>query len=247
MTRTSATRQRLRRAALLLSLLLFPVILNYLSPYVIIDGAAQGIVNGSFIVFGLLFLSALFFGRLWCAWGCPAAGLQEACFPVNDRPARTGRLDWIKWGIWGIWIIVIVLAAASAGGYHTVNFFHLTDTGVSVDAPDRYLIYYLVVGTFVIVAWAFGRRAACHYFCWMAPFMIVGRKLRNLAGWPALRLVAEPAKCTACQQCTKTCPMSLPVHQMVQQASMENAECILCGNCIDGCARKVIHYAFKAG
>ncbi|MBN1877620.1 MAG: hypothetical protein JXA33_25580 [Anaerolineae bacterium] len=35
------------------SLLLFPVIMNYLWPYVIIDGASQGIVNGSLIVFGL--------------------------------------------------------------------------------------------------------------------------------------------------------------------------------------------------
>ena len=67
MTKTLATRQRLRRAALLVSLLLFPVILNYLSPYVIIDGASQDITDGSFIMFGLLFLSALFFGRLWCA------------------------------------------------------------------------------------------------------------------------------------------------------------------------------------
>jgi ferredoxin-type protein NapH len=246
-TKTLATRPRLRHAVILIMLLLFPVVLNYLSPYVIIDGASQGIVNGSFIIFALLFLSALFIGRLWCAWGCPGAGLQEACFAVNDQPARGGRLDWIKWGIWGIWIAVIALAAASAGGYHSVNFFHLTDSGISVDAPGRYIIYYIVVGVFVACAWAFGRRAGCHYFCWMAPFMILGRKLRNLFKWPALRLAAEPAICTSCQQCTKTCPMSLPVHQMVKQLSMENSECILCGNCIDGCPRKVISYVFKGG
>jgi polyferredoxin len=165
---------------------------------------------------------------------------------VNNRPARGGRLDWIKWVIWVIWIAVIALAAASAGGYHAVNFFHLTDTGISVDAPERYIIYYIVVGTFVILPVAFGRRAACHYICWMAPFMILGRKLRNLAKWPALRLEAQPEKCTDCLQCTKACPMSLPVNQMVNQKRMENSECILCGNCVDGCPRKVIHYAFKA-
>ena len=33
-----ATRQRIRKGLILLSLLLFPVILNYFSPYVIIDG-----------------------------------------------------------------------------------------------------------------------------------------------------------------------------------------------------------------
>jgi hypothetical protein len=46
--------------------------INYFSPYVIVDGASQGIVNGSFISFALMFLSALFLGRLWCGWACPA-------------------------------------------------------------------------------------------------------------------------------------------------------------------------------
>ena len=88
MTKTLATRQRLRRAALLVSLLLFPVILNYLSPYVIIDGASQGIINGSLVMFGLFFLSSLFLGRLWCSWLCPAGGLGEMCFMVNDQPVK---------------------------------------------------------------------------------------------------------------------------------------------------------------
>ena len=36
-----------------------------------------------------------------------------------------------------------------------------------------------------------GRRAGCHTICWMAPFMIIGRKLRNLVAWPSLRLTAQ--------------------------------------------------------
>ena len=75
-----ATRQRIRKGLIIISLLLFPVIMNYFSPYVIIDGAAQGIINGSLIVFGLQFISALFVGRLWCGWVCPAAGLGEVSF-----------------------------------------------------------------------------------------------------------------------------------------------------------------------
>jgi len=84
------TRQRIRKAAIIVSLLLFPVVMNYLSPYVIIDGASQGIVNGSLIVFGLQFLSALFVGRLWCSWACPAAGLGEVCFAINNKPIKVG-------------------------------------------------------------------------------------------------------------------------------------------------------------
>jgi hypothetical protein len=53
-------RQRIRKTLIIISFLLFPVIMNFLSPYVIIDGASQGIISGSFIIFGLMFLSALF-------------------------------------------------------------------------------------------------------------------------------------------------------------------------------------------
>ena len=70
-------RQRVRKALLFVSLLLFPVTLYYFSPVIIVESAAQGIVNASFIVFGLMFIAALFVGRLWRGWACPAGGLQE--------------------------------------------------------------------------------------------------------------------------------------------------------------------------
>ena len=57
MPRQAPLRQRIRKGVILTTFLLFPIIMNYFSPYVIIDGASQGIVNGSFIVFGLMFLS----------------------------------------------------------------------------------------------------------------------------------------------------------------------------------------------
>jgi hypothetical protein len=58
-----AIRQRVQKGLVILTFLSFPVTLNFLSPYVIIDGAMKGIVNGSLIMFGLMFLSSLFLGR----------------------------------------------------------------------------------------------------------------------------------------------------------------------------------------
>ncbi len=56
-------RQRIRKALLFVSLLLFPITLYYMSPYLIVASAAEGIVNASIIVFGLMFFFALFAGR----------------------------------------------------------------------------------------------------------------------------------------------------------------------------------------
>jgi Pyruvate/2-oxoacid:ferredoxin oxidoreductase delta subunit len=76
---------------------------------------------------------------------------------------------------------------------------------------------------------------------------VLGRRLRNAAGWPALRLKADPARCADCQACTTNCPISLNVSQMVQRGRMEHSKCILCGTCVDGCARSAIQYTFSAG
>jgi ferredoxin len=110
----------------------------------------------------------------------------------------------------------------------------------SIDKPIDRVIYYFVVGTIFALSLFVGRRALCHYGCWMAPFMIIGRKIRNTLNTPALRLRANTAGCRQCAKCTRGCPMSLPVHKMVKRGVMENRECILCGTCIDHCPHQVI-------
>ncbi len=245
MLRQLPLRQRVRKSLIILAFLTFPITLNYFSPYLIVDGAMQGIVNGSLIMFGLMFLSSLFLGRAWCGWVCPGGGMQEIIEPINRTPVNGRKVDWIKWAIWVPWISLIVWMVIRAGGYVRVNFLHLTDTGISVDEPLKYIIYYLVVLLFVGLAAFVGRRAGCHTVCWMAPFMMVGRWLRNRLGWASLRLVSTPSSCTSCKQCNQHCPMSLDVNAMVQRGDMENAECILCGTCVDQCARNVIHFSFS--
>jgi ferredoxin-type protein NapH len=247
MAKRQARRQRIRKALLIISFILLPVVLNYLSPYLIIDGASQGVINGSFVTFTLLFLSALFLGRLWCGWVCPTGGFQEICFAINDRPARGGKLTWIKYAIWIPWLGIIAAMAISAGGYHTIDVLYLTESGISVDRPAGYIIYYMVLGLLFTLAVVAGKRAGCRYICWMAPFMILGRKIRNLFKWPALRLTADTEQCINCKKCTAICPMSLDVNGMVQAGEMENSECILCASCIDVCPKDVIHYTFSAG
>jgi len=41
--------------------------------------------------------------------------------------------------------------------------------------------------------------------------------------------------------------MSVPVQELVAAESMEHAECVLCGSCVDGCPSKAIRYSFGSG
>jgi len=238
------TRQKIRKGITLSFFFLFPAIFYYLSPVLIIEASLAGVINGSFVMFALMFISALFLGRGYCGWVCPGAGCQEAIFSARDKRVTGG--DFIKWMIWVPWIGAIAWSAIRSGGYHRVDFFYRTTYGLSI-GDVRSLIIYLVVLLVLIVlpAFVFGRRSFCHHLCWMAPFMILGRKLGNYFKWKSLQLRAAPEACRHCHTCTNNCPMSLPVEEMVNHNTMAHAECILCGTCVDGCKEGVIRYSWK--
>jgi len=240
-----AKRQRIRRLILIISFLLFPVTFYYLSPYLIIHGAWEGVVNGSFVLFILLLVSALFLGRAWCGWVCPAGGLQEICAAAKGKPAQRG--NWIKWLIWLPWVAFIAFLAYRAGGYRIIDPWYQTDRGISLTTVEihSYVIYYGVLGLIAGLSLLAGRRSACHHICWMAPFTILGRKIGNYFRWPSLRLRSEPEKCNSCGRCARECPMSLEVGEMAAAGRMEHAECILCGNCVDVCPRGAIKFSWK--
>jgi len=235
-------RQKIRKSLLIITFLLFPAVFYYLSPYLIIDGTLKGIISGSFIYFLLLFASALFFGRAYCGWVCPSSGVQDNISQINDRKITKGNI--IKWIIWIPWVSIIILLAVKNGGYTKIDPLYQTTYGLSIGNVYALITYLLVLALIVIPAFVIGRRSFCHSLCWMAPFMIIGRKLRNLLKFPSLQLISNSEKCTNCHTCTTNCPMSLPVEIMVNNKEMEHCECILCGTCVDGCNSNAIDFGF---
>ena len=234
-------RQKIRKGLILLSFFLFPAIFYYLSPVLIVQAGAEGVINGSFILFILMFFSSLFLGRGYCGWVCPAAGCQEAIFPARDKKVIKG--DYIKWLIWIPWVSVIGTLAIRAGGYRKIDFFYMTSYGFSVTDVQSHIVYLLVLLPLIVFpAFAFGKRSFCHHLCWMAPFMILGRAIRKSFNWSSLQLKSVPEICKHCHICTEHCPMSLPVEDMVTHKRMENKECILCGTCVDGCKQGAVSF-----
>ena len=238
-------RQKVRNGILLISLILFPLTLNFFSPVKSLYGAYTGVISGSLALFGLLFLSSLFLGRAFCGWVCMGGCLQDICMKVNNR--RRPRHHWIKFLIWVPWFSLLVFFAVRAGGFRAPDFAEMATDALAITDPQHFPIYFTVTGLIIGIALASGRHGFCHYACWMAPFMMIGRWIRNRFGWPSLRLQANPAACADCKKCTSNCPMSLDVNAMVQAGKMENAECILCGTCVDNCAKKAIRYSFSSG
>ena len=237
--------QRIRRGLILGSFLLFPVTIFWMSPYLIVDGAARGVVSGSMLLFAAMLVTAIFLGRAWCGWVCPAGGLQDFVADVNGRRAPRKWLDGIKWMLWVPWILLIASAAGYAGGFVAIHPFHKFETGISFLQPTGWFIYFAIILLFGTLALFLGRRGACHAICWMAPFMVIGRRLGGVLGTPQLSLVTDAKRCVACASCTEKCPMSLDVHDMVRRGRIVHDECILCGACAAGCTRGVIQFSIR--
>lgn len=239
-------RQRIRKTILLISFLLFPVTMWYFSPYLIIAAASEHIMNGSFIVFCAMFLASIFFGRAWCGYLCPAGGLQECVAMAHDKPAKQEWRNNIKYVIWIIWIIAIIVTFILGKNDVTIDFFFMTDHGISVTEVYNYIIYYGVILLLFIPALIHGKRASCHYICWMAPFMVIGSKIGQAMHLPQLHIQADKEKCVSCGKCNKACPMGLDVCDMVaKEKNSKCSECIQCGACVDTCQGKAIDYSFS--
>jgi len=236
-------RQKIRRGLILISFLFFPLTIYYFSPVLPIMAGYSGIIAGSLISFAVMFIASLFIGRLFCGWTCPAAGLQEACFVVEDSPVKKG--NWIKYLIWFPWLAAIVILLARSKGNLAVDPLYQTWHGISLHGPESYFVFFGFLALIVILSFTVGKRSFCHHVCWMAPFMVIGHKLQTILKLPALRLVAEKETCNSCTLCNKHCPMSLNVEELVHKESMENSECILCGMCADTCKKNVISYSFS--
>ncbi len=238
-------KQKFRFGLIIFMFLIFPIIMNYFSPYIIIDAIAQGIIAGSFITFVSMFIGSLFFGRFWCGWLCPAGGLQEICSKRKDKrvPAKYRK---IKYFIWVPWLSIIVILGVLAGSIQTIDPFFNTDYGISVTNIPMLIIYLAVVFGVLILSLTVGKRGFCHTACWMAPFMIMGTKIRNyFKKWPSYHLECISEKCKQCKKCDRICPMSLEVSKMVLDGCMDNVECIQCGTCVANCPQAAITTAWK--
>ena len=72
-------------------------------------------MTGGLIVFIPLFISAIS-GRLWCGWLCPAGGLQEIYFPINDKNINIISLKWFKYLMFLTIILLPIISSIYSAG-----------------------------------------------------------------------------------------------------------------------------------
>ncbi len=244
-SKTSTTRQKIRKISIFLFMIIFPITFNYYSPILPIQGTLERVVAGSLIFWTAWLIVSLFIGRAACGYICPLGGLQEFWdMAASARLRRFKKLGIIKYVLFVAWIGAIIILSILKGGWEKVDPFFKTENYVSWDKPESAIIYLFMYGMVILVILFFGKRSFCHYLCWYSLLNILGSHIKRILRIPSLHLRSEKAQCIKCHSCEMACPMSLPVMAMVDQNKMFNSECILCGTCVDICRQKVISYQF---
>ena len=162
----------------------------------------------------------------------------------SDKIVNVGKKNFIKWFIWIPWVTLIIVLFVRARGVVDVIPQFAVPGGLFLVLPYRYIIYYGFVSIIFVWVLSFGKRAFCHSICFVSPFMIVGTKISQLLKLPRLSLKPVRENCIGCNRCSHECAMCLNVQKMVKSGEIKNSECILCGECVDACAKKAIYYSF---
>jgi polyferredoxin len=173
------------------------------------------------------------------------SGLSEITIHINNKNVNAKRLKIIRYSVFAIWLAFIIVGFILAGGIKGIDPLHLTNNIISVDAVNKYIIYYAVLFIFIILTLWLGKRGACHSICWMSPFLVAGYHVGRLLKIPQMRIQADSSKCISCKVCDRKCPMSICVSESIKDGYIKSSDCILCGECVEGCNKNVLSYTVK--
>jgi ferredoxin-type protein NapH len=226
----------LRKRISFLSFILLPITLNYFAPVLIVQASFEKTFTIMHIIFGLMVLSAIFFGGAWCSYICPFGALQELV--PNTRSKY--KLVNLKWLTGGIFFILIVAPLIMYGFQKVILFYHMENIKVSVSSFHDLIRYYIITICIIVITIVLGKRTWCRYICPMYIFNYIGMKLGRFLKLPSLKIACKSEKCTQCKQCTKNCLMGLDVADMVKNNKWNTNECIQCGECLNACKCNVL-------
>jgi Pyruvate/2-oxoacid:ferredoxin oxidoreductase delta subunit len=183
-------------------------------------------------ILGVVALSAIAFGPVFCGWLCPLGAVQDWTRGIArrlglKRGARVPRsLDKIlslgRFAVLGLILYgtqrSLSLVFSQYDPYYALMHFWAGEAAPAALA---------VLGT-VLIAAVFGERPWCRWLCPLGGILGLLGKLRF---WKPRR---DAARCVGCKLCARPCPVGLDPSA---QDKMNEASCVSCGLCVDACPK----------
>lgn len=229
------------RTYILISLIIFlPLLANFYSVILMVEGIKIGIITLSSLVFTAWLLLSLFMGRsISCGYTCPYGALQEILGRYTNKKPKSEKASKIRYFFFMLFLLIVSYSILKIGGLKGIDLF----------VSNGSLQLVILIPAFIVItgflAVVFGSRAFCKYLCPQGVFLAIGAKLGRKIKIPSMHLKNSHESCSNCKLCNKSCPMGLNVNEMVKNDTIDNLNCILCGECIENCPEKAINYSFS--
>lgn len=191
----------------------------------------------------IVIVGTLLFGRRWqcstlCLFNGFASEVFAPAFPLVGKskkgsPRTLRILAVLRWVFLSIALFLTL--------YWVLNVFGIsfpsTVQMVSKLELYKYLGAELLMAMFFWVA--FVGRGYCHYCPLGTVLGILGKAVGQ-------KIVTNSAACIQCNQCNRTCPMSIDIKNSAAKGNaVTDLRCVGCGHCVDVCPTGTLSYSTK--
>jgi polyferredoxin len=186
-------------------------------------------------------VSGVIAGRVFCGWACPMGTLQDLLARVPKlRALRLPRFGKVDRYLKGLKYLVL---AVTIGGFYLLNErFAVPVRGhsnwsldavrvswLTYETASRVRVVMLVAGVVLALGLI---RVWCRYLCPLGALLTIGNRIS------LLRLGRSMGVCSRCGKYPRECRT---------YTTPGTADCVLCGDCIEGCPRGAVGFAVRYG
>lgn len=210
-----------------------------------------GVVTAGFLFMGLALLSAVVFGRFFCAWGCHILALEDLCawllkkLGLRPNPVRSRLLLLVPPAAFFymfLWPQVSLLLRGEptpewrlAGegepwaSFITDDYWHMMPTlGVAILS---------VLGCGFLVVYVLGSRSFCRYVCPYGAALAAADRLSP-------GRIVRAGSCDGCGACTAACSSGVNVHaELDAYGTVVDSGCLKSLDCIGACPNGAIRWS----
>jgi ferredoxin-type protein NapH len=185
-------------------------------------------------VIGFLVVSGVVAGRVFCGWACPMGAVQDLLGRLPKLRALTRRrfgradryLKGLKYGVLLLTIVAFYLLnerfAVPVRGHGNWSLDAVRVAWLTYDTASRVRVIALLAGVVLALGLT---RAWCRYLCPLGALLTLGNRIS------VFRLRRDRARCVDCGKYPRDCRT---------YTTPGTADCVICGDCIEGCARGAI-------
>ncbi|MDO8241054.1 MAG: 4Fe-4S binding protein [Candidatus Moranbacteria bacterium] len=189
------------------------------------------IYASSFILMGILLVSTLIFGRVFCSHFCPLGAIQEWMRSVGRKIGIKNDVELpVKMDAVLRYAKYVILAVIIYFSYQVGDLvFRAYDPFNALmhfgEEFDEKVFGYSILGLLVLAS-LFSKNWWCRYFCPLGATFAIFKKVSPF------KISRNASTCVSCGTCTQSCPAGLPVEK---QDETKSGDCISCLDCVSEC------------